>query len=104
MFSSPATLGVAMLCCIATAAVTTEVSDAPPVGPKGPMEITTDTPAYCLKLLDRVSNLVKVSPNSAPQEVTTLATEGQRMCVQGQTRGGIIRLRRALVLMMTIDK
>ena len=35
-----------------------------------------------------------------PQEVTFLSSEGQRMCDQGQTRGGILRLRRALVLMM----
>ncbi len=36
---------------------------------------------------------------AAPPEVTSLSTEGQRMCGQGQTRSGIMRLRRALVLL-----
>jgi hypothetical protein len=63
-----------------------------------PDRVTTDTPAYCLQLLDRVSELVRALP-SPPQEVTSLSTEGQRMCDQGQTRGGIMRLRRALVLL-----
>ena len=69
-----------------------------------PQQVTSDTPEYCLHLLDRVSELVRGAPAPPPQEVTFLSSEGQRMCDQGQTRGGILRLRRALVLMMRQDK
>ena len=65
-----------------------------------PQQVTTDTPEYCLQLLDRVSEMVRVAGSPPPQEVAFLSSEGQRMCDQGQTRGGILRLRRALLLMM----
>jgi hypothetical protein len=68
------------------------------VGQAPPAQVTTDTPQYCLQLLDQVSELVRISAHP-PQEVSNLSTEGQRMCDQGQTRGGIMRLRRALVLL-----
>jgi hypothetical protein len=64
-----------------------------------PEMVTTDTPQYCMHLLDQVSGLVRAAPAPPPEEVTSLSTEGQRMCGHGQTRGGILRLRRALVLM-----
>lgn len=63
-----------------------------------PPQVTTDTPQYCLQLLDRVSQLVRTRANP-PAEVTDLSAAGQRMCDQGKTRGGIMRLRRALVLL-----
>jgi len=63
-----------------------------------PLEETTDTPEYCLYLQDRVQNLVRVASSPPPREATQLSTEGQRMCEHGQTRGGIMRLRRALML------
>ena len=65
--------------------------------------VTTDTPEYCLQLLDRVSELVRLAATPPPQNVTQLSSEGQKMCDQGQTRGGILRLRRALMLMMHPD-
>jgi hypothetical protein len=65
-----------------------------------PQQVITDTPEYCLHLLDRVSELVRVAGLPPPHEVAFLSSEGQRMCDQGQTRGGILRLRRALMLMM----
>ena len=67
-------------------------------GQTAPMLVTSDTPQYCLHLLDQVSELMRLAP-AAPAEVTSLSTEGQRMCGQGHTRGGIMRLRRALVLL-----
>jgi hypothetical protein len=67
-------------------------------GEATPAEVTTDTPQYCLQLFDQVSQMVRVRA-STPQEVTSLTTDGQRMCDQGKTRGGIMRLRRALVLL-----
>lgn len=64
-----------------------------------PMEVTSDTPEYCLHLLDRVSEMVRVATVPVPREVTDLTTEGHRMCAHGQTRGGIMRLRSALMIM-----
>jgi hypothetical protein len=72
----------------------------PVIGQPAPAQVITDTPQYCLQLLDRVSELVRIAPSPPPAEVTHLSTEGQRMCDQGQTRGGILRLRRAIMLMM----
>jgi hypothetical protein len=65
----------------------------------GPMEITTDTPEYCQKLLNRIGELVRLAAAPVPHEATSLTTEGERMCDHGQTRGGIMRLRSALLLM-----
>lgn len=75
----------------------------PVEGQSPPQRVTSDTPEYCLHLLDRVSELVRIASAPPPQEVTSLSSEGQRMCDQGQTRGGILRLRRALMLMMHTD-
>jgi hypothetical protein len=65
-----------------------------------PQQVTSDTPQYCLQLLDRVSEMVRLAGTPPPHEVSYLSNEGQRMCDQGQTRGGILRLRRALMLML----
>jgi hypothetical protein len=69
-------------------------------GQAPPQQVTSDTPEYCLHLLDRVSEMVRGAAAPPPQEVTFLSSEGQRMCHQGQTRGGIMRLRKALLLML----
>ena len=50
------------------------------------MVVTSDTPEYCLHLLDRVSELVRLATAPVPREVTDLTTEGHRMCAHGQTR------------------
>jgi len=68
-----------------------------------PVEVTSDTPEYCLQLLDRVSDLVRLAAEPIPREVTDLTTEGHRMCEHGQTRGGIMRLRSALMIMEKAD-
>ena len=75
-----------------------EAMPRPVSGQALPQQVTTDTPEYCLQLLDRISELARIAVNP-PQEATSLSAEGQRMCNQGQTRGGILRLRRALVLL-----
>lgn len=79
------------------------IMPAPVAGQSTPELVTTDTPQYCLQLLDRVSELVRVNTHP-PEEVTNLSAEGQRMCDQGQTRGGIMRLRRALALLRNSDR
>jgi hypothetical protein len=68
-----------------------------------PMEVTTDTAEYCVHLLDRISELARLSGMPVPREVTDLTTEGQRMCEHGQTRGGIVRLRSALMIVEKSD-
>jgi hypothetical protein len=64
-----------------------------------PMEITTDTPEYCHKLLNRIGEMVRLATAPIPREASDLTSEGQRMCDHGQTRGGIMRLRSALMVM-----
>lgn len=93
------TTGIAgMATCLGLAA--TVIVAMPVVGQSPPQQVTSDTPEYCLQLLDRVSEMVRGAPAPPPQEVSSLSNEGQRMCDQGQTRGGILRLRRALMLML----
>ena len=65
-----------------------------------PMEVTSDTPEYCRYLHSRVDSQVHLASSPPPREVTDLSAEGERMCEHGQTRGGIMRLRRALLLLM----
>jgi hypothetical protein len=67
------------------------------------LEVTSDTHEYCARLLGRLTDLVRLSPTPPPPEVSHLSSEGQRMCDQGQTRGGILRLRRAWLLMTHPD-
>jgi hypothetical protein len=69
------------------------------VAQASPIEVTSDTPEYCLQLLDRVSELVRLATTPVARDVTDLTTEGHRMCAHGQTRGGIMRLRSALMIM-----
>ena len=76
------------------------VGAVPVAGQSPPQEVISDTPQYCLQLFDRVSEMVRLAGTPPPQEVAYLSSEGQRMCGQGQTRGGILRLRRALMMML----
>lgn len=85
-------------------AATAWLALAPVAGQAPPQKITSDTPAYCLHLLDRLSEMVRTGQIPPPREVTFLSSEGRRMCDQGQTRGGIMRLRRALMLLMHQDE
>ena len=71
----------------------------PATGQPAPQQVTSDTAEYCLHLQERVSELIRLAAAPPPREVSFLSSEGQRMCGQGQTRGGIMRLRRALMLM-----
>jgi hypothetical protein len=93
-------MGPIVLRTVGIGAATVWLGVMPVAGQSPPQQVTSDTPEYCLHLLDRVSELVRVAATPPPQEVTYLSSEGQRMCDQGQTRGGILRLRQALMLMM----
>lgn len=90
-------LGASLL--ISGAPVSAQVN----AGGPAPMVITTDTPEYCQKLLGRISELIRLATAPVPREATDLTSEGQRMCDNGQTRGGIMRLRSALMIMEKDD-
>ncbi len=68
----------------------------PDDGPTAPMVVTTDTSAYCLSLWQQIR-----AHGVLPREVHELQTEGRDLCQQGQVRGGINRLRRALMVLRT---
>lgn len=61
--------------------------------------VTSDTPAYCGVLMDRITGITRTTAMPPPTDAAVLSEEGERMCVHGQTRGGILRLRRALEIM-----
>ena len=81
----------------ATAALS-QTAPPPPIG--GPALVTTDTPEYCETLAQRVARAEHVRPNP-PRAVEELAEEGHRMCTTGLIRGGLVRLRRALLMLRT---
>ena len=63
-----------------------------------PMQITTDTAAYCGQLSDQVAR-AQAHAATVPPDVPRLATEGRRLCDKGLIRPGIERLRRAWMLL-----
>ncbi len=85
----------ALLLCWATTLVTPSpvlaVANQPAVD--RPMAVTSDTAAYCATL----QHLANAAPNPSA-EVRRLIAEGQDLCDRGEVRGGIARLRRALVV------
>lgn len=73
---------------------------APPPPSTGEVRVTTDTPEYCEKLAERVARDEKARPN-APRQAEELAAEGHHMCDSGLIRGGLVRLRRAWLMLRT---
>ena len=74
---------------------------AAPVRAQAPLpELMTDTPEYCAHLHWRLNDLVAHAPSPPPREVIELSDSGQRLCLHGHVRGGVQRLRRALIIMM----
>jgi hypothetical protein len=68
-------------------------------GDSVPAVVTTDSPEYCQQLFDRIREAIHATTAPPPTGVASLSREGQRMCNDGLTRGGILRLRRALLLL-----
>ncbi len=66
---------------------------------EAPMPVLTDTPQYCVELSAEVEEERQALLSPAPAEVEALAQEGRQLCAMGQIRGGIVRLRRAMVLL-----
>ena len=69
--------------------------------PSPPVRITTDTPAYCQLLLERVHELARLAAAAPRQEASGLADEGRRLCAGGEVRAGLLRLRHAVMLVMS---
>ncbi len=67
---------------------------APPrrLGDAPVLEVTTDSRAYCRTLSRQIETY-----RNLPREVRDLQAEGGMLCDEGQVRGGINRLRRALM-------
>jgi predicted small lipoprotein YifL len=87
--------GMAVLgCCVALGPLGLPVAD----GQTPVEQVTTDTPEYCLHLLERLRQIERGRPPS--QDVAFLSDEGRRMCDHGQVRAGITRLRRAMQIML----
>jgi len=61
--------------------------------------VTSDSPEYCGVLLHRITGLSRTTNLPPPLEAAALSQEGERMCVHGQIRGGVMRLRRALAIL-----
>ncbi len=79
---------------------TTALSQSETAPPADPMQVTTDTPQYCDTLADQVAQASRAHP-AAVAEARSLAAEGQRMCDEGLIRGGLARLRRALLMLQS---
>jgi hypothetical protein len=62
-------------------------------------EITTDSREYCERLRREITCLIRQATIPLETRILDLSAEGQRMCEQGRTRGGIQRLRRAMVIL-----
>ena len=61
--------------------------------------VTSDSPEYCGVLMNRISGMAHSAIIPPPTDVAVLSREGEQMCVHGQVRAGILRLRRALIIM-----
>lgn len=78
------------------------VAQSQPAPSSGPMRVTTDTPEYCEELSERVSHAEHDHATTAVgrhAEVAELAEEGHQMCATGLIRGGLLRLRRAWMML-----
>ncbi|MBB3174059.1 hypothetical protein FHR90_001895 [Endobacter medicaginis] len=60
----------------------------------GELDVTTDSAEYCQRLHAKLDAYV-----NPPRIVQELRSEGEEMCRAGRFRGGIARLRRALLAM-----
>ena len=71
-----------------------------PGGQSPPAVVTTDTPAYCRELSNKLTELVRIAPRPPDDEVLSMGAEGRHLCDEGQIRNGIRRLRSGVMLMM----
>ena len=62
------------------------------------LAVTTDTPEYCEHMTARVETCPDLTV-----EMRRLLDEGRHLCGRGEVRGGIMRLRRAMLLIQGRD-
>ncbi len=67
-----------------------------------PPRMTSDTREYCDALAGRVAREQLSARNPAP-EASALAQEGTQLCAEGRVAPGIVRLRRAWVILQAGD-
>lgn len=70
-------------------------SEAPSGDP--PVRLTSDTAEYCQDLETRLNVTLRRLPTPPPLAVT-LSAEGGDLCARGLVRGGITRLRQAMLI------
>ncbi len=74
--------------------ITTAASeDAIRIASDDAMQVTSDTPSYCIDLAQRLDGRTDLPP-----EARSLSVEGRRMCQSGHVLGGLARVRRAMLL------
>ena len=61
-----------------------------------PVEVTSDSAAYCQQLATRIVIERRRVPNPEP-EADALLDRGQQLCATGRVRAGLNRLRHALL-------
>jgi hypothetical protein len=92
------TLAACIVLGLGGATARSQTAPPPPTGVD--VRVTTDTPEYCDTLAERVARAEQARPN-APRQAEELAEEGHHMCASGLIRGGLVRLRRALLMLRT---
>ena len=77
------------------------VAHAQPTGTDAPAtRVTSDSPEFCAQLADMLRREVHAhQPTPVPEEVRMLQQEGTKMCREGHVRPGILRIRRALLIL-----
>jgi len=87
-------------CAVLQLAAITQVCMSQPAGAQSrDPTVTSDSTEYCDVLLNKFAGLARDAAMPPPTEAAELSEEGERMCVHGQIRGGIMRLRRALIIL-----
>ncbi len=62
--------------------------------------VTSDSPEFCAQLADMLRQDVRTHQlEPVPDEVRMLGREGRKMCREGHIRPGILRIRRALLIL-----
>lgn len=64
--------------------------------------ITSHSRDYCAYLTERLDALMFNAHLAPSAQVISLSEEGRRMCDVGQVRGGVARLRRAVMLLQQV--
>jgi hypothetical protein len=85
-------------CRLARLAVTAHAQPAETETPA--TRVTSDSPEFCAQLADMLRQDVRTHQlEPVPDEVRMLGREGRKMCREGHIRPGILRIRRALLIL-----